>query len=108
MPYPVSARISASTLLREARVAAGLSQRALAGRARTSQARISRIESGAEDPSYGQLERLITACGLELSATVKTSSIAPHDLRQTAADLGRAAELSRFLTAVAVAAAKSS
>ena len=108
MPYPVSWGITASILLREARRTAGLSQRALAHRAHTSQPRISRIESGAEDPSYGQLEKLIAACGLELTARVTMSSISPDDLAQTTADLARAADLSHFLTTVAIAAAKSS
>jgi transcriptional regulator with XRE-family HTH domain len=107
MPDPVSSGIAASTLLAEARVLAGLSQRALAERAGTSQARISRIESGSEDPSYGQLEKLIAACGFELASTVKKPSISPEELRQTTADLARAAALSQFLTRVAIAATKS-
>ncbi|NUR76982.1 MAG: helix-turn-helix transcriptional regulator [Thermoleophilia bacterium] len=99
--------MSAASLLRQARLTARLSQRALADRARTSQARISRIERGVEDPSYGQLEKLVGACGLEFKATVTTpGAIARDDLRETAADLARAAELSRFLTSVAIAGTK--
>jgi len=97
--------IRAATLLRDARTDAGLSQRALAVRARTSQARISRIENGVEDPTYGQLERLVAACGLELRAAVVPAP-APGDLRETADDLARAAELSRFLTTLAIEAAR--
>ncbi|HME68625.1 MAG TPA: helix-turn-helix transcriptional regulator [Myxococcota bacterium] len=40
-------------LLREARVRAGLTQRDLAWRARTSQSVVARIEQGRSDPSTG-------------------------------------------------------
>lgn len=59
-----------SRLLIEARERAGLSQRALARRARTAQSVIARIESGAANPSWQTLERLLHAAGFALSATL--------------------------------------
>jgi transcriptional regulator with XRE-family HTH domain len=66
---PVSIRIwyrDAVELLQNARTRAGLSQRELARRAGTSQAMVARIERGQQSPSLATLERLVTACGLEL------------------------------------------
>jgi transcriptional regulator with XRE-family HTH domain len=98
--------MSAAAILREARSRARLSQRELASRARTSQARISRIENGREEPSYGTLERLVLACGFELAHRLKRPSLrAPDlDLQAAAARVARAAELSRVVTSIAVAA----
>jgi len=57
---------TAATLLREARSRAGLSQRALARRARTAQSVIARIEGGQTSPSWDTLERLLTAANYEM------------------------------------------
>lgn len=54
---------SAPLLVRELRLAAGLSQRALAKRAATSQPAIARYEGGVATPSLETLERLAAACG---------------------------------------------
>ena len=54
-------------LLREARLRAGLTQRELARRAKTSQSAIARWESGEVAPSFERLRELIRACGLELT-----------------------------------------
>ncbi len=59
---------TAATLLREARTRAGLSQRALARRARTAQSVIARIEGGQTSPSWDTLERLLTAANYEMVA----------------------------------------
>jgi transcriptional regulator with XRE-family HTH domain len=61
---------SPSQLLIEARRRAGLSQRALARRARTAQSVIARIESGASSPSWQTLERLLRCAGFALSAAL--------------------------------------
>ena len=53
-------------LLRAARTRAGLSQRALARRARTAQSVVARIESGDTSPSFDTLLRLVHAAGFEL------------------------------------------
>jgi transcriptional regulator with XRE-family HTH domain len=54
--------------LRQAREAAGLSQSALAARARTSQATVSAYESGRKQPSVETLSRLLAATGQRLIA----------------------------------------
>lgn len=56
-------RSHAVTLLREARARAGLTQRALARRAGTAQSVVARIERGQTSPSWGTLEKLLTAAG---------------------------------------------
>ena len=61
---------TASRLLIEARERAGLSQRALARRARTAQSVVARIESGAASPSWQTLERLLRAAGFAINATL--------------------------------------
>jgi transcriptional regulator with XRE-family HTH domain len=58
-------------LLLSARKAAGLTQRALARRARTSQSVIARIESGASSPSWKTLEHLLNRAGFALHASLR-------------------------------------
>jgi transcriptional regulator with XRE-family HTH domain len=53
--------------LREARRRAGLTQAALAERARTSQATVSAYESGSKEPSIATFSRLLAATGSRLS-----------------------------------------
>lgn len=64
--------MEAGELLRERRLAHGLSQRDLALRAGTRQATISRIENGHEVPTVGRLDQLLIALGerLELRAVI--------------------------------------
>lgn len=61
---------SAAQLLAAARRGAGLTQRALAQRARTSQSVIARIERGSTSPTLKTLQRLVNKAGFELRATV--------------------------------------
>lgn len=65
--------------MRKVRLAAGLSQRALAARAGTSQPAIVRYERGAAVPSWNTLQRLAEACGqrIEISAEAVPE---PHDV----------------------------
>ena len=70
--------LRADRLLREAREAAGLSQRELARRARTAQSVISRIESGRTDPSTATLQALLAAAGLSL-----VTELEPQTVRDT-------------------------
>jgi transcriptional regulator with XRE-family HTH domain len=58
-------------LVRELRLGAGLSQRALARRAGTSQPAIARYEGGVATPSWGTLQRLAGACGRHLRVDVE-------------------------------------
>jgi transcriptional regulator with XRE-family HTH domain len=74
---------SPQELLLEARRAAGLSQRALARRANTSQPAIARYERGAATPSLETLQRLVTACGLRLQL-VSEPAVDPHDVELAA------------------------
>jgi len=66
-------------LLRQVRSAAGLSQRALAERAGTSQPAIARYERGAATPSWTTLQRLITACGRSIRLEIEIAPD-PHDV----------------------------
>ncbi len=56
----------AAELIREARLAAGLTMGELAERAGTSKPTVSRYENGLVDPRTETLERLLHACGREL------------------------------------------
>ena len=58
--------MSAGTLLRQARRAAGLGQREVARRAGIPQPTLSRIERGLASPRFDTLDRLLRECGLEL------------------------------------------
>lgn len=62
-------------MLRDARMAAGLSARALAVTAGTSTTTVTRIEAGTMDPTIGMLDRLLRAAGRELELTTKRPSL---------------------------------
>lgn len=72
-------RESPDAVVREMRLAAGLSQRELALRANTSQSAIARYERGAAVPSWKTLQRIATACGRRLSIDVAMIPD-PHDV----------------------------
>ncbi len=57
---------SPAALLRDARSRAGLTQRALAQRAGTSQSVVARIELGETSPSWDTLTRILGAAGFDL------------------------------------------
>jgi transcriptional regulator with XRE-family HTH domain len=67
------------TLVRDLRLAAGLSQRALARRAGTSQPAIARYESGVATPSWETLQRLAAACGRRLRLDTE-AVVEAHDV----------------------------
>jgi uncharacterized protein len=70
---------SPGLLVRELRLAAGLSQRALAQRAETSQPAVARYERGLATPSWETLQRLAGACGRRV--TIKADPMPdPHDV----------------------------
>ena len=58
--------MDAAELLRRSRRRAGLSQRALAAAAGTSQPAVAAIESGRKQPTVATLDRLLRATGTEL------------------------------------------
>ena len=73
---------SSASLIRRARIQAGLSQSELARRARTSQPAIARYQGGHADPVLGTLKRLVEACGFEL----QVDFLDAKGQRQAAAD----------------------
>jgi transcriptional regulator with XRE-family HTH domain len=64
-------------LVRDARLRSGISQRSLARRAGTSQAAISRIERGLEQPTFDRLEQILA--GLGWRPEIELKAIAEHD-----------------------------
>lgn len=94
------------TLLATARTAAGLSQRELARKARTSQSVVARIELGENSPSWQTLMRLLRAAGFRLQATLERVPVVdksvlddvPRILRMTPEQrLDEVAAVSRFV-----------
>jgi transcriptional regulator with XRE-family HTH domain len=67
----------AGNLIRKARERSHLSQRELARRSGTSQAAISRIESGREEPTVERLEQILA--GLGWRPVIALEPIAVHD-----------------------------
>lgn len=65
-----------------ARVAAGLTQAALAERAGTSQATVSAYESGRKTPSASTFMRLLAACGVRLDVRPARSPVRSLPLRE--------------------------
>lgn len=55
--------MNVAALIRDARIAAGLTQQELAERAGTSQPAIARYERGAAVPTLATIERMLLACG---------------------------------------------
>lgn len=101
---------STGRLIQAARQRHGVSQSALARRARTTPRQISRIEQGEISPSVRTVERLLRVLGegLELHATPMDAGNRPleelrADLRErTAAErVAEAATLSRTMTTIA-------
>lgn len=76
-------RISIARELRDARRNAGLSQRSAGGSAQMSHSQVGRLERGEVlDPSIGQLTRLATVVGLDLTLKAYPSSDAVRDAGQ--------------------------
>jgi len=69
--------LQAWAAVRAARTRAGLTQRELAAKARTSQAAVARYERGRTVPDLRTLARLVEACGLELRLSIAEPD--PHD-----------------------------
>ena len=61
--FVIISSMRAGSILREARQAAGLSQRELARRTGFAQPVLSRIERGHASPRFGTLDRLLRECG---------------------------------------------
>lgn len=78
-----------NALVHELRLAAGLSQRALARRAATSQPAVARYERGTAAPSWQTLQRLAAACGQRLRLSAEPVP-EPHDVELAELLLGLA------------------
>jgi transcriptional regulator with XRE-family HTH domain len=98
--------MSAGELVTRIRRRHGLSQRALAVRARTSQAWISRVERGEVSPSVDSLERLLRVMGEELVLDAARIAHDDDDRRHRAATavMDPAERLERGLGAASFAA----
>lgn len=97
----------AAALVREARLAAGLSQRELASRAGTAQSVVARVESGRTSPSSVTLARLLEAAGRELRVELSDLPVADSHMLDDVARILRLTpeqrlievrNLSRFLS----------
>lgn len=83
--------MDAATLIRDSRKRAGLSQRELARRARTSAAAVCLYERGDRVPRVDTLERLLAAAGTTLSLDAVAGP--PIDLVACGEDLARVLDL---------------
>lgn len=88
---PVYSRPDAAALLREARKAAGLSQRQLAQLADTSQSAISAYEAGRREPTLPILDRMIRASGHRLGLSLEVDP-GPFRLADVAGQLSTASD----------------
>jgi transcriptional regulator with XRE-family HTH domain len=89
-------RVDARSIVLEARLGAGLSQRELARRSGVPQAAISRIERDLVSPRTETLDRLLRACGRDVGVVLRAGtgldrSLIRERLRLTTADRGRLA-----------------
>ena len=97
--------MDAAQLVKDARMGAGLSQRALAKKARTAQSVVARVEMGETSPSWDTLMRLLRAAGHTLRASLERSTVdkallddVPRILRLTPEErLEEVAAVSRFI-----------
>lgn len=67
-------------ILRQARLKAGLTQRALASRAGTAQSLVARIERGLTSPTAATLARLLEAAGYDVDVELSPATGSTHML----------------------------
>ena len=70
--------MKAATLIREARIRRGFTQRQLAERAGVTQPMLSLIERGLRDPRHSTVERILRVCGRHLAAVDRSRRNAPR------------------------------
>jgi transcriptional regulator with XRE-family HTH domain len=80
--------ILAGKMLREARLAAGLTQAELAERLGASQPVVARVESGRANPRVATFERALAAAEHRLAATLEPSGYPPIDETLITGNLG--------------------
>ena len=74
--------MTSGTLIREARMLAGLSQVELSERSGKDRAQIARWERDVVQPSFETLRELVRACGFDLETTLVPCEVdAQHDAR---------------------------
>lgn len=93
----------AAQFVREARLRAGLTQRALASRAGVSQPLVARIESGKVEPSFERVLELVRACGFDLEIHLVPLDEDAWTLAEQRAQLDPDARLDQLLTGVELA-----
>jgi transcriptional regulator with XRE-family HTH domain len=97
MSFSISSEtVDARSILLEARLGAGLSQRELGRRSGVPQAAISRIEHGRVSPRAETLDRLLRSCGKDVELIVRPGTgldrtLIQDGLRLTPAERGRLA-----------------
>jgi transcriptional regulator with XRE-family HTH domain len=94
--FDIISRMDARSIVLEARLGAGLSQRELARRSGIPQAAISRIERGLVSPRTETLDRLLRACGRDVGLVVRPGTgldrtLIRDKLRLTTAERARLA-----------------
>ena len=87
---------SAYAICREARRKAGISQRALAGRAGVSPSTVARIERGRMEPTFDLLTRLVDVCDQELRIRITDIDWAGRSDQDQLTFEQRLRELQRF------------
>jgi transcriptional regulator with XRE-family HTH domain len=93
----------AAQFVREARLRAGLTQRALASRAGVSQPLVARIENGQVEPSLERVLELVRACGFDLEIHVVPLDEDSWTLAEQGARLDPDARLERLLAGIELA-----
>lgn len=81
-------------LVREARRRAGLTQRALAEKAGTTQSALARLEAGRTSPSFDLVLRLVRLCGLDLDIMLVERDDSDWQQALELRDLSRAERIS--------------
>jgi transcriptional regulator with XRE-family HTH domain len=87
---------SSARLLSAARARAGVTQRELAERAKTSQSVIARIERGQTIPSVATLDRLLAAAGFDLRRTLELKPVVHSHMLDDSARILRLSPVDRL------------
>ena len=93
--------MSSATLIREARLRAGLTQSELASRAHTTQSAVARWEAGRSHPSFETLRNLIDLCGLEIRVEISEPDADEETLIESNLALTPVERLEQLVRAVA-------
>ena len=82
--------MTSGTLIREARLRAGLSQAELSGRSGRDRAQIARWEADVVQPSFETLRELIRACGFDLELNFVPYAVDERETKELRQSLLRA------------------